>query len=275
MNLYGGLNEMAFFSSLTFGRLSFQYFSKLRSQTKNQAATSTDIFENLSKAKSSLVLASKPLACLSSGPTTTLKEDDAQEIVVVKEILALIDVESLGVVPSSELLFSRYASRWSDRNVEEILKLLSFQPSSLTDGAAHGSGSSSSSTRMDLLRKYSSKELLESEKFVKSLKENALRCVEAISCLTQQVQFDGFLFDVEKTRLHFVTKFVDFLSNDEQMHPVELYNSWDTHACLKSIGSLATKVVADVILAEKAQLQELVKGLTGDIGQGAKDDWLE
>ena len=171
---------------------------------------------------------------------------------------ALRSLSHFATLTPSTLRLASLVSILSDRNVEEILRLLSFR-SSYNDVAASGSTSVNSESKMALFKKYASRGLLDSEKVVKNLKENALRCVEAIGCLTQEVQIDGFMFDVEKTRLHFVAKFVEFLARDELLRPVELQSSWDTSVSNSSLGSRVSKAIATSVIAEKDQLKKVRK----------------
>jgi hypothetical protein len=255
-NLHGGLTEMALVSSISYSRLAFQYFSKLRGQARVQAETASDVMDSVSKVKSN------PSSGASAPPPMS-KEEDLKEAQLLEDILGYIDVQKIGVLPSSDLTHSNFETRWSDRNVDEILRLLSFRSTNYNDITASGSTSVNSNSKMDVFEKYLSRGLLESERRGKILKENALRCVEAISCLTQEVQFDGFMFNVEKTRLHFVTKFVELLARDEEMRPVDVPDSWDPSMStpgMSSLGSHVCKVIAEAVLAEKAQLKKVRRG---------------
>jgi hypothetical protein len=71
------------------------------------------------------------------------------------------------------------------------------------------------------------------------------------------------MFNVEKTRLHFVTKFVELLARDEEMRPVDVPDSWDPSMStpgMSSLGSHVFKVISEAVLAEKAQLKKVRRG---------------
>ena len=51
---------------------------------------------------------------------------------------------------------------------------------------------------------------------MKSLRETALQCVEAISALTKEINIDGVSFDVGKTRMHFERTLAGMLATEEE-----------------------------------------------------------
>jgi hypothetical protein len=108
INLYGGLTEMALVSSLTFGRLAYQYLEKLRNQAKLQAETASDVMDSLSKLRGAL---SSSVSVPAPAPPPS-KEEDLREQTLLNDILGFIDVEKIGVLPSSELTSSSFEARW-------------------------------------------------------------------------------------------------------------------------------------------------------------------
>ena len=194
---------MSDIASLTFGRLAYNYFSSLHKHSQRQLNTASIIVKKLAISKK-LTSEKKPASTVN-----VVRDDDDKERRLIKEILTLNDIGNMGVQPSQQLMSSTYQTRWSNKNVEELLYLVHLVPThtALSSKANHSCSTSILDGEGD--DGSISKELLESEKFVKDMKETALRCVEAISCLTQEIEVDGLSFDVEKTRVHFMRTFTN------------------------------------------------------------------
>jgi len=250
--LNAGLRELASHNSLSYGRVSYIYYKGLAKASSRLTITATEVTKKLKQIKQRL------------RPTPQhypYAGDDAKEIKVLKDLLAFCSGVRGGGTNMSQILEASYAKRFCNRNVAFLLELTT--GGDITERkeweTEDGFGASFDGEGVN---KRGTKELRENEKFVKSLRETALQCVEAISALTKEINIDGVSFDVGKTRMHFERTLAGMLATEEEQCRSPAATSWTANGVQTSLFSTVSSVLTMRLNNEKDLLRSILTSLT-------------
>jgi hypothetical protein len=239
--LSDGLHDLNEHSLLGFGRLAYSFLTMEEENANLSSLTANGVIGKLKQHISG------------SGGGDEMNhfscKDDKKEVEVLKEVLSLGN--SASSAAARQYLSLPYHQRFLNANVQELMRIaLDDLDASRTLHTQDTIDYFSSDTGL-------SAEMAEYTRFAAALRDNAMKCVEAVGCLAQPVVVEGVKLDTETSRLHYLRGLFAFLQVGGVVSPEDLADA-EAHLVARCA---AERQLLAAALASLSKFNALVDGI--------------